>query len=111
MSAVADRARPFTVLVEGNIGCGKTTFLQHFSQVREISYSYITVQYSTTVQHRRHCTVQYSTVQYSTGDTVVECYMILLQFSHVEVLKEPVDRWRDVNGHNMLQLMYEDQHR
>jgi len=53
--------RPFTVLVEGNIGCGKTTFLQHFSK-----------------------------------------------FSHVDVLKEPVDRWRDVNGHNLLQLMYED---
>eukprot|EP00090_Calanus_glacialis_P025208 TRINITY_DN3929_c0_g1_i1.p1 TRINITY_DN3929_c0_g1~~TRINITY_DN3929_c0_g1_i1.p1 ORF type:complete len:244 (-),score=68.27 TRINITY_DN3929_c0_g1_i1:99-830(-) len=54
-------ARPFTVLVEGNIGCGKTTFLEHFAQ-----------------------------------------------FSQVEVLKEPVDRWRDVNGHNLLQLMYED---
>ena len=53
--------RPFTVLVEGNIGCGKTTFLEHFAQ-----------------------------------------------FSQVEVLKEPVDRWRDVNGHNLLQLMYED---
>jgi len=57
-------ARPFTVLVEGNIGCGKTTFLQHFSQ-----------------------------------------------FGHVDVLKEPVDRWRDVNGHNLLQLMYEDPER
>ena len=53
-------ARPFTVLVEGNIGCGKTTFLEHFAQ-----------------------------------------------FSQVEVLKEPVDRWRDVNGHNLLQPMYE----
>ena len=26
--------RPFTVLVEGNIGCGKTTFLEHFSKVK-----------------------------------------------------------------------------
>ena len=25
--------KPFTFLVEGNIGCGKTTFLQHFSEV------------------------------------------------------------------------------
>ena len=24
--------RPFTVVVEGNIGCGKTTFLDHFSK-------------------------------------------------------------------------------
>jgi len=54
-------SRPFTVLVEGNIGCGKTTFLQHFSK-----------------------------------------------FSNVNVLKEPVERWRNVNGHNLLQLMYED---
>jgi len=54
-------SRPFTVLVEGNIGCGKTTFLEHFAQ-----------------------------------------------FPHVSVLKEPVERWRDVNGHNLLQLMYED---
>ena len=28
------KSRPFTVLVEGNIGCGKTTFLQHFAKVR-----------------------------------------------------------------------------
>lgn len=56
--------RPFTVLVEGNIGCGKTTFLHHFSQ-----------------------------------------------YAHVDVLKEPVDRWRDINGHNLLQLMYEDPQR
>ena len=27
------KSRPFTVLVEGNIGCGKTTFLQHFAKV------------------------------------------------------------------------------
>ena len=53
-------SKPFTVLVEGNIGCGKTTFLEHFAQFRQ-----------------------------------------------VEVLREPVERWRDVNGHNLLQLMYE----
>merc|ERR1712117_684804 len=55
-------ARPFTVVVEGNIGCGKTTFLDYFSKFSD----------------------------------------------RVEVLTEPVDRWRDVNGHNLLQLMYED---
>ena len=54
--------RPFTVVVEGNIGCGKTTFLDHFSKFSD----------------------------------------------RVEVLTEPVDRWRDVNGHNLLQLMYEN---
>lgn len=58
------KSRPFTVLVEGNIGCGKTTFLQHFAK-----------------------------------------------FGHVDVLKEPVDRWRDLNGNNLLQLMYEDPQR
>merc|ERR1712079_560684 len=57
-----DPRRPFTVCVEGNIGCGKTTFLEHFSQFEK----------------------------------------------QVEVLTEPVDRWRNVNGHNLLQLMYED---
>ncbi len=25
------------------------------------------------------------------------------------MLKEPVERWRNVNGHNLLQLMYEVQ--
>merc|ERR1712062_670106 len=54
--------RPFTVVVEGNIGCGKTTFLDYFSKFSD----------------------------------------------RVEVLTEPVDRWRNVNGHNLLQLMYED---
>ena len=54
--------RPFTVVVEGNIGCGKTTFLDYFSKFSD----------------------------------------------RVEVLTEPVDRWRNVNGHNLLQLMYEN---
>ena len=31
--AGVQKCRPFTVLVEGNIGCGKTTFLQHFAKV------------------------------------------------------------------------------
>jgi len=47
--------RPFTVIVEGNIGSGKTTFLNYFNQ-----------------------------------------------FSDVEVLQEPVQKWRDVQGHNLL---------
>jgi len=53
--------KPFTVLVEGNIGCGKTTFLQHFSQ-----------------------------------------------FNNVNVLKEPIEKWQNVDGNNLLQLLYED---
>lgn len=51
----------FTVAVEGNIGSGKTTFLEHFSK------------------HDGVC-----------------------------VLAEPVEQWRNLNGHNLLALMYED---
>ena len=57
--------KPFTVIVEGNIGCGKTTFLEHFSRFEK----------------------------------------------RVEVLTEPVDRWRNANGHNLLELMYKDPER
>merc|ERR1711997_1059464 len=53
--------RPFTVVVEGNIGSGKTTFLEHFS-AKDI----------------------------------------------VEVVTEPVEEWRNVGGHSLLQLMYEN---
>ncbi|XP_050311818.1 deoxynucleoside kinase-like [Anthonomus grandis grandis] len=53
--------RPFTVIVEGNIGSGKTTFLQQIARNENVC-----------------------------------------------VLAEPVDNWRDVNGHNLLGLMYED---
>jgi len=53
--------RPFTVLVEGNIGCGKTTLLNYFSKFDEIS-----------------------------------------------VVEEPVAKWRNLNGHNLLDLMYKD---
>lgn len=28
--------RPFTVLIEGNIGCGKTTFLNHFKKFEDV---------------------------------------------------------------------------
>lgn len=47
--------QPFTVLVEGNIGAGKTTFLNHFKK-----------------------------------------------FNDVCLHTEPVDKWRDVNGVNLL---------
>lgn len=33
----APNSKPFTVLVEGNIGSGKTTFLQHFQQFEDIT--------------------------------------------------------------------------
>ncbi|XP_077289192.1 deoxynucleoside kinase-like isoform X2 [Arctopsyche grandis] len=33
----ATRSRPFTVLVEGNIGSGKTTYLEHFRQFEDIT--------------------------------------------------------------------------
>ncbi|KAL1516433.1 hypothetical protein ABEB36_000351 [Hypothenemus hampei] len=53
--------RPFTVVVEGNMGCGKTTFLERFKGK-----------------------------------------------SNICVLSEPVENWRNVNGHNLLHLMYEN---
>lgn len=33
----AMKSRPFTVLVEGNIGSGKTTYLEHFRQFEDIT--------------------------------------------------------------------------
>lgn len=61
MSISKDSQRPFTVIVEGNIGSGKTTFLQHFNK-----------------------------------------------FDDICVLAEPLELWRDCNGHNLLGLLYED---
>ncbi|XP_069682145.1 deoxynucleoside kinase isoform X2 [Periplaneta americana] len=54
------RNRPFTVFVEGNIGSGKTTFLNHFAG------------------------------------------------TNVHLLAEPIEMWRNVDGHNLLDLFYED---
>ena len=59
------KKRPFTVVVEGNIGSGKSTFLQHFERWN----------------------------------------------SQVELVAEPVDSWRDLKGHNLLQQMYEQPER
>ena len=53
--------RPYTVIVEGNIGSGKTTFLQPF-----------------------------------------------MQNKNIQVCPEPVEKWRNLQGHNLLQQMYED---
>jgi len=55
-------SRPFTVVVEGNIGSGKTTFLEHFKKFSE----------------------------------------------QVEIVAEPVEKWRNAKGHNLLQMMYEN---
>jgi len=58
----SSRSRPYTVIVEGNIGAGKTTFLQPFKKHENI----------------------------------------------VQVVTEPVDKWRNLQGHNLLQKMYDD---
>uniref|UniRef100_T1J4A4 NudC domain-containing protein 1 n=1 Tax=Strigamia maritima TaxID=126957 RepID=T1J4A4_STRMM len=55
------RGKPFTVVVEGNIGCGKTTMLNYFSNNNDI-----------------------------------------------EIHSEPVNKWRNLMGHNLLDLMYKD---
>jgi deoxynucleoside kinase len=51
----------FTIVVEGNIGAGKTTFLNHFRNITTI-----------------------------------------------DVYEEPVSRWQNVNGHNLLEQLYND---
>ena len=56
--------RPLTILIEGNIGSGKSTFLKHFER-----------------------------------------------FENVKVIAEPVHKWRDLKGDNLLQKMYEDPER
>lgn len=57
-------SRPFTIAVEGNIGAGKSTFLDHFAKVES-----------------------------------------------VQVLPEPVAKWQDMGGHNLLELQYSDPER
>ncbi|XP_013417736.1 thymidine kinase 2, mitochondrial isoform X1 [Lingula anatina] len=53
--------KKFTVSVEGNIGSGKTAFLDYFTK-----------------------------------------------YENIEVHQEPVNKWRDIEGHNALNLMYQD---
>lgn len=50
-----------TIIVEGNIGVGKSTFLNYMAQ-----------------------------------------------HSNIEILTEPLEKWTDLNGNNLLQLMYEN---
>ena len=70
MSKKEEGKRPYTVIVEGNIGSGKSTFLGPFKE-----------------------TCSESTNPLS---------------DVVEVCDEPVDKWRNFHGTNLLQLMYED---
>lgn len=53
--------KPFSILVEGNIGVGKSTFLKQFERNMNI-----------------------------------------------EIIYEPIEMWRDLNGSNILDLMYQD---
>ena len=128
------KSRPFTVLVEGNIGCGKTTFLQHFAKVRQQMLN--TRQQRKTQNNRQQTLHEYFTntkqtlhrhytnrqqTSHNIQSTHDNRHLSLSfqsdsslnppQFGHVDVLKEPVDRWRDLNGNNLLQLMYEDPQR
>ena len=54
--------QPFTVFIEGNIGSGKTTFLNHFQKYED----------------------------------------------SVCLLTEPVERWRNLNGTNLLNAFYKE---
>ncbi|XP_015037412.1 deoxynucleoside kinase [Drosophila pseudoobscura] len=58
----AEGTQPFTVLIEGNIGSGKTTYLNHFEKYRD----------------------------------------------EICLLTEPVEKWRNVNGVNLLERMYKE---
>ena len=66
------RFRPFTIEVEGNIGAGKSSFLEECARMtREILY----------------------------------------EGAKVRVAQEPVDRWTDLHGDNLLEMNYEDPQR
>lgn len=60
----AENAQPFTVLIEGNIGSGKTTFLNHFRKNDQVC-----------------------------------------------LLTEPVEKWRNCSGVNLLDMMYKEPYR
>lgn len=60
-----ENKQPFTVLVEGNIGSGKTTFLKHFEKLQD----------------------------------------------KICVVTEPVEKWRNFDGINLLELLYTDSDR
>ena len=60
----SNKSKGFTVTVEGNIGSGKSTFLQYFKN-----------------------------------------------FPEVDLIPEPVNKWKDVNGYNTLEMMYKDANR
>lgn len=58
---MASKKKPFTVLVEGNIGVGKSTLLNYFRR-----------------------------------------------YDDVEIVVEPLEKWQNLNGSNLLDLMYRD---
>jgi len=60
----SESRRPFTIAVEGNIGAGKSTFLDHFAKV-----------------------------------------------DSVQVFPEPVAKWQNMGGRNLLELQYSDPER
>ena len=77
-------SRPFTVVVEGNIGSGKSTFLAHFKRAMQ-----------DLAQGKAHAGMENSLPRQD-GRQARE--------NLVEILAEPVDKWRDLKGHNLLQV-------
>lgn len=49
VAAKSDLHRPFTVVVEGNVGSGKTTFLNHFNKYENVAV------YSEPIDMWRNC--------------------------------------------------------
>ena len=60
---ISEKKKPFTIVVEGNIGSGKSTFLNLIAKIHP---------------------------------------------DQVEIQAEPVEKWQDCQGHNLLQEMYDD---
>lgn len=74
--------RPFRVSIEGNIGAGKSTLIKYFAGMEGIeTYAVYKCSY-------------------------VPIQPNILKFS----FQEPIDWWRNVEGHNLLDLMYSDIH-
>ena len=96
-------SRKLRISIEGNIASGKTTIIKYLKEVVENS--------NRSNQTSSKSMYDYDLNENSAEINLVDSCLLFNQRVNVKIIPEPVDLWRNLNGTNLLDLMYKDPHR
>ena len=104
MGGLTDLDRFLQISIEGNIASGKTTVIRYLKDAVEYSNRKHDKEFT---GHKYH---EYN-LDESKEINLTDTNTLLNKRVSVKLIPEPVDKWRNLNGVNLLELMYKDPQR